>query len=157
MKIEEGDVAGDLEIWEWLQEMLEWYGQEGMSSDETDYEGLEVVYRVKVLPWRRDVSGYLDIIDRECKLEDQMIYSRAGSKPTKCIRGDNHPTSNREALMGLPSTLYDSEWLDNLSQRKRATLCISKERFEWLAIKLQDAGVPRNREGKKRRGKDSAS
>lgn len=150
IKIDEGDAAGDLETWEWLHDMLEWYGQDGMSSDETEYEGLEVVYRVKILPWRRDISRYLDIIDEERKLKDQKIYSRAGSKPVKRIRMHDQPKSSRNPLKGLPSALYDREWFENLSPHKRTALSISKEQFEWLAIKLQKTGVPRYGKGKER-------
>jgi hypothetical protein len=130
--------------------MLEWYGQDGMSSDETDYEGLEVVYRVRILPWRRDVTGYLDIIDRERKLPDQMVYSRAGSKPTKRVRADHHPESTRKAPKGLPSTLYDRGWLEGLSKHKQSALAISREQFEWLEIELRRRGVPYDKKGKGR-------
>jgi hypothetical protein len=131
--------------------MIEWYGMDGMSSDETEYEGLEVVYRVNVLPWRRpEVTGYLGIIDNERKFRDQTIYSRAGSKPAKRIRADDHPKSNRKAAQGLPSTLYNRDWFDDLPRHKRAALNVSREQFQWLAIKLQETGIPRDRKRKGR-------
>src|SRR5882762_1632341 len=72
----------EVEIWRWLLALLNLYGAEGMSLDETDVEGMETVYRVKILVWRRNIDKYLDCIDNERKLPHQALFSRSGSKPT---------------------------------------------------------------------------
>ena len=66
----------EVKIWQWLLSLLQWYGAEGMSSDETSVEGLEVVYRVKILLWRRNIDKYLDLVDFECKQPVQALFSR---------------------------------------------------------------------------------
>jgi hypothetical protein len=81
----------EVKIWQWLLSLLQWYGAEGMSSDETSVEGLEVVYRVKILLWRRNIDKYLDLVDFERKQPVQALFSRSGAKPMKRTRAEGMP------------------------------------------------------------------
>ena len=71
-------------IWRWLLALLQWYGAEGMSLDETSVEGLEVVYHIKNLLWYWNIDKYLDLVDLECKQPVQALFSCSGAKPMKC-------------------------------------------------------------------------
>ena len=83
----------DLAIWEWLQELVCSLGVDGMSSDESeDDDDTEILYRVKSMPWRRDIRKELDIIDA-IRVKEKGMFSRQGSKPAKRIRVDEPPVS----------------------------------------------------------------
>lgn len=68
-----GDPRGDLKVWEWLRALLEWLGTYGMSSDDTDIERMERIYRVKILLWRRTTDKYLDLIDNDRYIPDDKF------------------------------------------------------------------------------------
>ena len=129
-------------IWRWLLALLQWYGAEGMSSDETSVEGMETVYRVKILVWRRDIDTYLDYIDFERKHPTQGLFSRSGATPTKRIRSEENIISARTPVPGLPTELYDSEWFEELNENYRQlTLCVSREQFECMNIRVKSKDV----------------
>lgn len=92
IKLKAATAASDLAIWRWLGTVVEKLGTDGMSSDESSTEGVETVYRVKKMAWRREIEASLDIIDRERRLNSD-IFPPQGSVPTKRIRGDNNPIS----------------------------------------------------------------
>jgi hypothetical protein len=125
-------------IWRWLLSLLQWYGAEGMSSDETSVEGMETVYRVKILVWRRNIDKYLDYIDCERKLPTQALFSRSGARPVKRIRAEDNLISSHSAVPGLPDELYDAEWLQEQDEHyRKVTLCVSREQFEWMNIRVK--------------------
>lgn len=131
----------EVDIWKWLLALLDLYGAEGMSSDETAVEGMETVYRVKILVWRRNIDKYLDCIDDERKLPNQALFSRSGSKPVKRIRSDDAPDSTRDPVPGLPVELYNANWLEDQDDcYRRLTLCVSREQFQWMNIRMQRPG-----------------
>lgn len=107
-----------------------------MSSDESDTEtnvhGIEVpVYRVKILAWRRSMEEELALID-QCRKYATMNWTR-GSRPGERRRHPDNAESSRQAVKGLPESLYDAEWLNRRSkQYKEETLLVSKEEFRWL-------------------------
>ena len=45
------DPYGDLETWEWLLQVVEAYRADGMSSDDSDFEGGDKVFHTTQLPW----------------------------------------------------------------------------------------------------------
>ena len=45
------DPYGDLETWEWLLQVVEAYRANGMSSDDSDFEGGDEVFHTTWLPW----------------------------------------------------------------------------------------------------------
>jgi len=138
----------EVKIWQWLLSLLQWYGAEGMSSDETSVEGLEVVYRVKILLWRRNIDKYLDLVDFERKQPVQALFSRSGAKPMKRTRAEGNATSDRKPIPGLPSELYDAVWLQELDEHYRqVTLCVSQEQFDWMNIRIKSRGESRKDDG----------
>jgi hypothetical protein len=138
IKTAEHNTVKEAKIWRWLLSLLKWYGAEGMSSDETSVEGMETVYRVKVLVWRRNIDKYLDNIDNERKLPTQELYSHSGAKPAKRIRSETNLISNRSPVPGLPIALYDNDWVEALDEHYRQmTLCVSREQFEWMNIRVK--------------------
>lgn len=141
MKTATQNADAEVKIWRWLLSLLQWYGAEGMSSDETSAEGMEIVYRVKILLWRRNIDKYMDLIDGERKQPEQAIFSRSGARPTQRIRAESNSISDRKAIPGLPSELYDGDWLKQLDDHYRqVTLCVSREQFEWMNIRIKSKG-----------------
>ena len=55
---------GNLHIWQWLGNLIEYLGSNGMSSEDTDI-GIDRKYRVKILLWRRNMDQYLELIDKQ--------------------------------------------------------------------------------------------
>jgi hypothetical protein len=127
----------DLHIWKWLASVLEHLGDDGMSSDESSIENFETVYRVKTMPWRRDIVEYMDIIDRQ-RHKDADIFTPKGTKPGKRVRGTANPASIHEPVHGLPISFYDEEWLQQVDKHRRSKLKIAKEEFGWYNIVVTD-------------------
>jgi hypothetical protein len=126
---------GDPVSWKWLKELLEHLGGEGMSSDDTDIEGYEVVYRTKTRAWRHpDISLCMESIDEQ--RIGVVSFSRQGSKPAKRIR-DGTLISTRPHVDGLPEALYDPQWTKQPANR--ICLHVSKKSFQWLRWKAQTA------------------
>jgi len=123
----------DLWIWKKMRDTLKWYGQEGMSSEESEVEDIEEVYRPKHLPWRRkSASEMMDLIDTVRRHPGQRSHSKKGRPPTKRVRSKNNATSTRPACQGLPIELYDSRWFDGLTRSERAKLKASSKPFEFV-------------------------
>lgn len=133
-----GDPRGDLKIWTWLRTLLVYLGTDGMSSEDSSIEGLEKVYRVKILLWRRDIDKYLDLIDNERGIADQK-FAEAGSKPIRRIRHVENQVSNRKPAIGLPKGLYNDDWLGDVeSDYLELTLNVSGDQFEWINFRRVD-------------------
>lgn len=64
LKTEGGD--DDIESWRWLQDLIHFLGEHGMSSEESAVENeVEHVLRVKQMEWRRSIDRELEIVDTE--------------------------------------------------------------------------------------------
>jgi len=127
--------ATDVSIWQWLREVTERLGEDGMSSDESDTDqrtGLPI-YRVKHLRWRRKMDSELDMVDR-LRVADKDLYSKRGAKPIPRFRDDRNSDSCRPAPKGRPRKLYNSEWLQEQTPRERRGLLISDEEFKWFQV-----------------------
>jgi hypothetical protein len=129
------DVGGDLWIWKWLEKLLERLGDDGMSSDESDTEGTESVYRVKTMLWRCErIEDYMDLIERQPYV-DKEVFRRQGKSCFRRIRGQHNPTTSRKPVARLPHQLYDEEWLEEQTGRYRdSVLKVSREKFQMLDI-----------------------
>ena len=133
VKLKDGNEQNDLHLWKWFASILEQLGSDGMSSEESSTEGVKTVYRVKLLPWRRNVTHVMDIIDSQ-RHKDADIYPAQGTKPTKRVRGTANPPSTRTAVRGLPRDLYDDDWFHQLNKNGRDALGISEDRFKWYNV-----------------------
>ena len=98
----------DLQIWQWLEKLLQWLTVDGMSSEDTDV-GIDRKYHVKILLWRREMDEYLNLIDNQW--HHDAGYSQAGSKPIRRLRHLHTLPLTRNPPKGLPETLYDQRWL----------------------------------------------
>jgi hypothetical protein len=123
---------------EWLLVVLQRLGTDGMSSEDIEVESaLETLYRVRVLEWRRNIDRELAMIDN-MRYDDVNIYAPQGSKPGQRIRGNALKTS-RDPVCRLPLPFYDEDWYAGLSSNfKETVLCVSKEQFQWLSLRLQE-------------------
>lgn len=142
-----GDNAPDAAAWVWMKEMIENLGYEGMSSDESEVEQEEgevedeeallsranFAYRVKRMPWRKDITNELDIIDSE-RLKDRGTYRRQGSKPVPRRRDPNAPSTSRQAVPGLPIAFYNDTWYAKLSEDRKNELFVSDRKFNWFNV-----------------------
>jgi hypothetical protein len=134
-------LAQDLRIWQLARDVILRLGANGMSSEDSSEENGEVVYRVKIVIWRRRMEALLRLIDRQRTLDVSMYTSR-GSKGVKRVRipedileSDWHWKSRRIHQIGLPEVLYDPEWLQNVvHDRAVVSFTVSREEFEYFDI-----------------------
>jgi|ERR1700720_657143 len=133
IKLKAGNEDNDLEVWKWFTSILEYLGPDGMSSDESSMEGVETVYRVKRLPWRCDIAGYMDIIDSQ-RHKDSDIFSAQGTKPVKRVRGTANPQSTHKAVRQLPRSFYDGDWYNGLNQNRQDEVDASDKEFLWYNV-----------------------
>ena len=137
----EASKAPDAPAWIWMRKMLQELGHEGMSSDESDLEDdddddtLAPAFRVKTMPWRRDITHELDIIDAE-RRRDASVYHKQGSKPVH-RRRDADLLTTRPAAVNLPRVFYDDTWFEKLGSRERRQLRAGSHAFEWANVTAQ--------------------
>jgi len=132
LKTEGGD--NDINSWRWLQDIINFLGEHGMSSEESAVENkVEHVLCVKQMEWWRSIDQELEIVDTECLIGND-IFSPQGAQLVKCICAPDNPGTSRKAVQGLPIDLYDSAWIADLTQRELETLGIPKDRFIWRKI-----------------------
>lgn len=138
IELKRGANAADLKVWDWLNKMLDYLEVEGMSSEESEEENHRTVYRVKIMTWRRDITDYLSLIDKQRNLIPGL-FSNSGSKGVTKSRGQGAGflISERAAVKGLPRALYDDRWFHSIGEQRQLTLKVSKQRFEWLQIHAQ--------------------
>lgn len=118
MRKKAGDPYGDLETWEWLLQVVEAYRADGMSSDDSDFEGGDEVFHTTRLPWRRvAVVKYLDWMDDERRDPQHQAHSRRGKWPSRRHRGNK--ISARSAIKNLPVALYEPKWYNGLRTTER--------------------------------------
>ncbi|KAJ7256863.1 hypothetical protein B0H12DRAFT_1070638 [Mycena haematopus] len=129
IKKDEG-IAGDIETWERLLEMVMHLGEHGMSSEEegeVEVDDAKVpVYKVKICVWREPrVVEYLRFVDAQTAL---FKTNQRGPTPAPRLREGKAPGSST-APCGLPKTLYNSEWLKKATPTYLKELKVSKEAF----------------------------
>ena len=125
MKSENSD--GNGVVWSFLNTVVRTLGTEGMSSDDSDMEDMVAVYRTRLMPWRRDISKELTIIDEQ-HFKDHQIFSK-GAKPAK--RTSSMLPSSRGAMKGLPMSFYDADWMGTNNTNKAFP---TDEQFLWMHI-----------------------
>jgi hypothetical protein len=133
------DSESNLPIWNWLEELLQHLGTDGMSSEESENEGdLENVLRVKAIPWHRNMENELAIIDQQ-QLIDDDIFTPRGSKPIKRLQVGNAIT-HRDPPCEWPRVLHDNDWYESKpSDYCQATLKVSKDEFKWMKIMVGES------------------
>jgi hypothetical protein len=131
----------DLQVWTFAQSLIERLGAGGMSSEDSDVEDGQPIYRVKIVVWRRRMEALLQLIDRQRSL-DPSLYTARGSQGVKRIRIPEGTLeenwewkSRRMHLDGLPEVLYDPEWLQVIRKEHAVvSLCVSREEFEYFKV-----------------------
>lgn len=133
ISIKKDQGAKDRFIWEWLLHVIELLGEGGMSSDESEVDAAgQAVYRVNTMPWRRDMSKEMDILDSQRK--EAHLFSKKGSKPLGRTRKGDVGESRRPEIQALPKILYNQEWLKGLPRIIKDDFEISKEKLNWMKI-----------------------
>ncbi|KAF8906074.1 hypothetical protein CPB84DRAFT_1844719 [Gymnopilus junonius] len=128
----------DCFIWEWLLDLVETLGEDGMSSDESEIDDrtATVIYRVKNMPWRRTISEEMDLIDKQ--RATAHIFSKKGSKPMPRMRGGGE--SRRDEVEELPKGIYNKDWLKKLPLSSKDDFKFSPKKFQWLKIWPENHG-----------------
>ncbi|KJA15821.1 hypothetical protein HYPSUDRAFT_207558 [Hypholoma sublateritium FD-334 SS-4] len=128
----EGGNKDDLALWQWLLQMLENLGKEGMSSDESAVEkGGAPAYRVKRMPWRRsDADKNLLLIDKQ-RFSGNGMISKKGNKPATRITAGDPGDSRRPAPPGRFRAIYNEAWLSTLHPVDLQNLRVSEGKFVW--------------------------
>jgi len=136
VKASEKDRDGDLGVWKWLLELLQRYGSDGMSSDDTDTgDSIGTTYRVKILLWRRNVDEYVQMINDERKMLAD-VFSASGAKPVTRVRSPENTKSDRGPPTELPTALFDPDWLEEVDEDyRKITLTVSEEDFPWIQFR----------------------
>lgn len=142
--------TGDLKVWEWVLMVLEQYGVEGVSSDESGIEDMQVICRPKFMPWRRDISLILQKLEWERIKPGQTIYANKGQTPRKQVRLRSNTKSKRPPPIGLPRALYNPEYLAARDpDYVRNKLCVDDD-SEFVWKRITEADGKKDTKGKKR-------
>lgn len=133
--------AVDNKFWTWAQKVIDRYGVDGMSSDESEVDehsgGRKTVLRAKYMFWRRNIENIVKLIE-STKTKNRQLFSQRGPQAFLRIRPDydspgNVPKTNRPAAENLPYHFYDATWFHSLSSNVRqSVLHATNEPFEWL-------------------------
>jgi hypothetical protein len=117
--------------------MLETFGQDGMSSDESDHDGaIETTYCPKRMPWRRDIDGELKLIDDKYR-RLARTQVRRGAKPAIRVRPSGI-ISTRDPVTRLPISFYNASWLVGKTDTYvRRTLKATNDAFSWRELTIQ--------------------
>ena len=123
------DSGDEMKYWERLRDVLVLYGRQGTSSDESDNEDGLTVYRVRTLPWRKDIRDYLEFIDAHWY--DGKTYSNRGARPRLRTRR-RYIESKRGPVLKLPLEFYDKGWIRIDGDEQVNVLAeASTSRFDW--------------------------
>ncbi|TFK45213.1 hypothetical protein OE88DRAFT_1740496, partial [Heliocybe sulcata] len=123
----------DIEGWKWLHELVTNLTEMGMSSEESDDENGVAVFRVRALPWRRDIEKELSLVDA-LGSQRGSLYQKRGAKPAKRVRG-TQLLSSRPPAAGLPRALYRNEWWNEREDNyRRLTLGVPEKDFMWMNL-----------------------
>ncbi|PPQ89930.1 hypothetical protein CVT25_009731 [Psilocybe cyanescens] len=133
IEIKKAEGAEDLEIWAWIQTVVQKLGEEGTSSDESgvDEETGYAVFNVRKMPWRRNIEKLLTAIQRAEAVANASRDKR-GAKPAHRIRANGNLNSRRDPKKELPRQLYDPKWLKEQNKYVLANLKISKDKLQWI-------------------------
>jgi hypothetical protein len=127
------------------RDVIENLGLDGTSSDETDTEKIgrmsATVYKVKVLPWRRDMEKMLKTIDQRRFLPNSG-YRPQGQGPafrerrvsTPGASTGRWPESLRAPPGGLPEAYFSTAYLEGLDSDDRDDLLICEENVQWNVL-----------------------
>ncbi|KAJ7843200.1 hypothetical protein B0H14DRAFT_3689865 [Mycena olivaceomarginata] len=137
------DQEVDVGTWQYLQDLLERLGKDGMSSEEEGVHDLGTtvvsVYYVKLCVWRaKPITDYMLLIDRSAA---EVKTSKGGSSGPR-IRANTNPIGTTAAPPGLPRKMYDEQWLaereKNAPYWVSTTLRVSEEAFQFLVSTMEE-------------------
>lgn len=94
-----------------------------MSSDESDHEGGQPKYWVKIRQWRsKELNKYLQQIDLNSNQTNVYGQILPGNPARTRKRRINAPSSHRRAIPRLPINFYDETWYATLENRDKIAL-----------------------------------
>src|SRR5262245_23771102 len=137
IKVKRAKEDEDVKVWEWMLRLLQTLRADGMSSDETDKEEGHDIYRVRIMPWRREgVVHVMDVLDAQ-KLKNSKLSKAQRARPVKRLRGtEAQRISSRRYVNNLPRPLYNAEWLN--VPANSVVVEVSKDMFEWVQVLVRN-------------------
>jgi hypothetical protein len=132
----------DLYLWEWLQLMLVTYGADGMSSDDTVFDGntKNRMFKMQSMPWHQDIDNELSILE-EMSMHIGLLQRPGRAKADRMRLALNNclPTT-RAVQKNLPQVYYRKEFLRNLNELEMFNIALDKtaEHSQWYNLVLQD-------------------
>ncbi|KAF8449201.1 hypothetical protein L210DRAFT_3640809 [Boletus edulis BED1] len=104
----------DINVWKWLQGVVQRLGEHGMSSEESDIENeVEQVLHVKRMDWCCGIKHELDFLDLQ-RLVNVDVFAPQESWPMKRIHASGNPATSRDVMKGLPRAFYNRAWITSL-------------------------------------------
>ncbi|KAH6910962.1 hypothetical protein BKA70DRAFT_1220042 [Coprinopsis sp. MPI-PUGE-AT-0042] len=127
--------------WEKAYAVLVALDANGMSSDESDYEGgSKGKTRIRSVPWRaRGITSLMKLIDSNVATTNAAGGQKAGNPGLKRVRERLPKASRRRAKRGLPVNYYNAEWYQQLSAQEKVELgALPEEEFPhtvcWVEV-----------------------
>lgn len=110
----------------YVERLVDHLGPEGMSSDESDVEGDEIILDVHMMPHRRDVDGLMDFLDSEYQdtVEDTKLIPRRVRQRLNL--------SKRQPFSDKDPSVFEPSWLSSCSEKPKTR----KGAFTWVPVLL---------------------
>lgn len=100
-------------------EMLERFGIQGMSSDESDRDGAQLQYKIRLPMWRnKKVTNWLRALDaayNKLRASEDSSSTRGAQPHVRTPARDGFTSTSRKFVSGLPINAYDENWLSSLT------------------------------------------
>lgn len=122
--------------WAFLRDIILNLGIDGMSSEETEYDGsfgFARGYGKKALPWRREIEDELEVIEAAATERPDNV-SRKGRHGLQ-RDNDKFTASDRRPPNGLPRALYNWDWINNPRLNNGAFVIPARHDLEWRKVK----------------------
>ena len=110
-------------VWDFLYKVTSFLCSEGMSSDESDQEGSNPSYYIRLREWwSRELIPYLQTIDRDRKCVNGYGNNRPGKAPWEQKRVATGSVSTWKAILELLLNFYDKTWYASLTRQDKTLL-----------------------------------
>ncbi|EIN05939.1 hypothetical protein PUNSTDRAFT_137423 [Punctularia strigosozonata HHB-11173 SS5] len=130
--------APDVESWRFIRRMIDLYGPQGMSSEDSGGEDSDAdsdqggrdsdpiqakVFTVKCNPWRRDIETELGALEKMHAMLEQPKRSQGRAQaPRERPPLEERKLSKRPAVPGLPRSYYSDDWFESLSVGRKSVV-----------------------------------
>lgn len=127
----------EYKAWKFFQRLVLSLGADGVSSDESSAAEANERNKaqVKTMRWRNNAELEMQAIDDEGMLNKDLRDARGAQSMTRYREG-KPIYSTRGPPVGLPETLYDGEWMEDIKSSNprfhEHKFYTSEEKFTWI-------------------------